>query len=83
MKKITQEEWDKVLAEDLTHEDLRYIIRYTNKKNEAGELLLKKNPTHEDLRYLIEYTSKAGEAQKVLDERNKKGKRMIDIIKER
>ncbi|SHL87373.1 hypothetical protein SAMN05216311_1011, partial [Chitinophaga sp. CF418] len=36
--------------------DLRYLIRYTEYKQQAGEQLLKQDPSNEDLRYLIEYT---------------------------
>ncbi|MBX3253949.1 MAG: hypothetical protein KF862_07385 [Chitinophagaceae bacterium] len=38
--------------------DLRYIIRYTDKKDVAGEQLLKQSPSNEDLRYIIRYTDK-------------------------
>jgi hypothetical protein len=33
--------------------DLRYIIEYTDKKNEAGEQLMKQNPSNGDLADLI------------------------------
>jgi DNA-binding MarR family transcriptional regulator len=48
--------------EGKTNEDLRYIIRYTDKKNEAAEQLLKQSPSNDDLRYIIEYTDKKNEA---------------------
>ncbi|SEV88518.1 hypothetical protein SAMN05428988_0115, partial [Chitinophaga sp. YR573] len=34
----------------------------TDKRNEAGEQLLKQSPSNEDLRYIIEYTDKRNEA---------------------
>ena len=80
MKKVSQKEWELILSENPTNDDLRYLIEYTDKKDEAFKQLLKQNPTNDDLCYLIKYTDKKDEAQKILDSRQN---RMIDIIKNR
>ena len=89
MKKVTNAEWQQILSENPTNADLRYIIEYTDKKEEAASQLLKQNPTNDDLRYIIRFTDKKEEAQAILDSRmeaekpqEKKGK-MLDIIKSR
>jgi hypothetical protein len=50
----------------MSNSQLRYLIRYTDKKNEAGEQLLKQSPSNSDLCYLIRfgtpYTDKKNEA---------------------
>ena len=48
--------------EGMSNYDLRYIIEYTDKKNEAAAQLLTQSPTNNDLRYIIEYTDKKNEA---------------------
>jgi len=80
MKKVSLKEWKQLLKQNPTNDDLRYLIEYTDKKDEASEQLLKQNPTNDDLRYLIEYTDKKDEAKKILDSREDK---IIDIIKNR
>ena len=82
MKTVTEKEWQMILEQSPTNNDLRYIMRYTSKAEEAWAQLLKQSPTNEDLRYIMRYTSKAEEAQRILDKRAK-NKSMIDIIKER
>ena len=82
MKNLTNKEWEIIQEQNPSSDDFRYLIGYTDKKDEAAEKLLKQGPSNDDLRYLIEYTDKKDEAQKILDERMK-NKRMIDIIKER
>ena len=39
MKKVTQEEWEQLLKQNPTNDDLIYIIEYTDKKNEAQSIL--------------------------------------------
>jgi hypothetical protein len=54
---------------DLTNKtnfDLRYLIEYTDSRNEAWAQLLRQSPTNEDLRYLIEYTDLIKEAHAAL-----------------
>ena len=84
MKKITQKEWETILKQNPTNEDLIWLIEYTSLKEQAWNQLLKQNPANKDLKYLIEWTSYKKQAQKLLNKRGKKeGKRMIDIIRER
>lgn len=39
MKKVTLKEWNLILKQSPSNDDLRYIIEYTDKKNEAKLLL--------------------------------------------
>lgn len=39
MKHITQEEFDLVLTQNPSNEDLKYLIRWTDLKEEAQEIL--------------------------------------------
>jgi len=39
MKHISQKEWEQILTENPTNYDLRYIIEYTDKKDEAEKIL--------------------------------------------
>ncbi len=55
-EKEYQELWQKLLGQNPTNDDLRYIIRYVEPlRQEAGQKLLGQNPTNDDLRYIIEY----------------------------
>ena len=75
MKKISDGEWEQMLKEGLSNEDLMYLMRLTNKKDEAWEILKKRNLSNEDLIYLIRYTDKKEEAKQILDSRPKKNDR--------
>ena len=79
MQNITQKEFDLILTQNPTNNDLRYLIECTNYKEQAWEQLLKQNPTKNDLRYLIKYTSYKEQAWELLND----NKKMIDIIKNR
>ena len=39
MKKISDEEWEKMFKEGLSNEDLKYLMRWTSKKEEAKQIL--------------------------------------------
>ena len=39
MKTVTKEEWEMILEQSPTNYDLRYLIEYTTKKEEAEKLL--------------------------------------------
>jgi len=62
MKKITKEEFNQIMSENPSNEDLRYLIEYTEYKQQAWEQLLKQNPSNDDLRHLIEHTDYKQEA---------------------
>jgi hypothetical protein len=83
MKSVSKQEWEQLLKQNPSNDDLIYIIRYTDKKNEAGKQLLKQNPTNDDLYYIIKYTDKKNEAQLVLDNLQKESESIMDIIRKR
>ena len=39
MKNVTDQEWQTILEQSPTNEDLRYIMRYTSKAEEAQRIL--------------------------------------------
>jgi DNA-binding MarR family transcriptional regulator len=67
--------------ENKTNSELRYIIRYTDKKNEAWEQLLKQSPTNSDLVYIIEYTDKKNEAWEQLLKQSPTNSDLVYIIR--
>ena len=81
MKKVTDAEWQQILAENPTNTDLCYIIEYTDKKDEAWAQLLKQNPTNEDLRYIIAYSDKKEEAWLQLLKQNPTNAELCYIIR--
>ena len=67
--------------ENKSNYDLCYIIRYTDKKNEAWEQLLKQSPSNSDLCYIIEYTDKKNEAGERLLKQSPSNDDLLYIVK--
>ena len=63
-----------------TNDELIYLIRYTNKKDEAATQLLKQKPTNDQLIKVIWHTTKKDEAATQLLKQNPTNDDLIEVI---
>jgi len=72
-EKKLKELWQKLLEQQPTNDDLRYIIRWVVPLRKAAwQKLLEQQPTNDDLRYIIEYVDPLREAAQKLFKHSRK-----------
>jgi cytochrome c-type biogenesis protein CcmH/NrfG len=80
-----KELWQKLLAQNPTNDDLRFVIEYAKPlRAKAWQKLLAQNPTNDDLRYVIVWVEPLkAEAEKILREREKTAEPPKPVVRER